>query len=205
MSRTLQGLVISTWQIKLSNEVLNVLLQNLTNLKLFDASWTNCEENLVVQSSSVQTLSLKGSNCVWMSIQCIKLNRLVIGCSKQLTEVQLNCPNIEKLDAQDCPLLTQKFTESISNRCPLIKTINISSCHGISSQAITALLATSLCLHLNISNHTNLSLLSIPTNHHLKFLSVRNCPSFVGLDVKDSSALIHVDFMNCKKNFNVGD
>jgi len=196
---TLQGLVISSWQSKVTTDMLNVLFQNLKNLKLFDASWTNSEENLVMQSSSVHTILMKGSSSVRVAIFCQKLYRLVIGSSSQLEEVLFNCPNIEKIDAAQCPLLTNKFTETIAWCCPVIKTINISGCNSITPQAITTLLHTSPCLNLSVGSHKNLSFLSIPQNQHLKFLSLRNCLSLRGLDVKGSSELIYIDFMNCNK------
>lgn len=117
-------------------------LASLSNPNLEELVLVRCRA--VVQDSG--TLSALGQNLRRLKKIDLSDNEYLV--DKELVAMLASCENLFQLKLRKCRMLTDLVIEFIRQRCPVLESIDIEDCDGISSKAVNSLI--SGCKHLKL-------------------------------------------------------
>nr|XP_043619365.1 F-box/LRR-repeat protein 15 isoform X2 [Erigeron canadensis] len=159
----------------------------LRSLIVTDAILGNGIQEIPIHHDSLRHIQVVKCRVVRISVRCPQLRTLSLKRSSMAHAV-LNCPLLRDLDIASCHKLLDAAIRSAVTSCPLLESLDMSNCSCVSDETLRELSLTCGNLHiLNASYCPNISLESV----RLPMLTVLKLHSCEGITSASMAAISH--------------
>lgn len=161
--------------------------QNLKSLIVNDAILGNGIQEIPIYHDRLRHLHIVKCRVVRISVRCPQLQTLSLKRSSMAHAV-LNCPLLRDLDIASCHKLLDAAIRSAATSCPLLESLDMSNCSCVSDETLREIASTCGNLHiLNASYCPNISLESV----RLPMLTVLKLHSCEGITSASMAAIAY--------------
>ncbi|KAI5669615.1 hypothetical protein M9H77_19468 [Catharanthus roseus] len=171
----------------------------LRSLTISDATLGNGIQEIPIYHDRLRLLQVVKCRVLRISIRCPQLETLSLKRSS-MPHVVLNCPLLRDLDIASCHKLSDAAIRSAAISCPLLESLDMSNCSGVSDDTLGEIARTCGNLHvLDASYCPNISLESVrlPMLTVLKLHSCEGITSASMAAIAYSSILEVLELDNC--------
>ncbi|KAI5556500.1 hypothetical protein BDE02_18G039900 [Populus trichocarpa] len=159
----------------------------LKNLNVNDATLGNGIQEIPINHDRLCHLQLTKCRVMRISVRCPQLETLSLKRSN-MAQAVLNCPLLRLLDIGSCHKLTDAAIRSAAISCPQLASLDMSNCSCVSDETLREISHTCANLHtLNASYCPNISLESV----RLPMLTILKLHSCEGITSASMSAIAH--------------
>ncbi|KAF3446108.1 hypothetical protein FNV43_RR11287 [Rhamnella rubrinervis] len=159
----------------------------LKSLNVNDATLGNGIQEIPVNHDRLRHLQLTKCRVMRISIRCPQLETLSLKRSN-MAQAVLNCPLLRDLDIGSCHKLSDAAIRSAATSCPQLELLDMSNCSCVSDETLREIAMTCANLHvLNASYCPNISLESV----RLPMLTVLKLHSCEGITSASMAAIAH--------------
>ncbi|EEF46136.1 conserved hypothetical protein [Ricinus communis] len=159
----------------------------LKSLYVNDATLGNGVHEIPINHDRLRHLQLIKCRVVRISVRCPQLETLSLKRSN-MAQAVLNCPLLRLLDIGSCHKLSDAAIRSAAISCPQLESLDMSNCSCVSDETLREIAATCVNLHiLNASYCPNISLESV----RLPMLTVLKLHSCEGITSASMAAIAH--------------
>ncbi|KAF5802605.1 putative F-box domain, leucine-rich repeat domain superfamily [Helianthus annuus] len=159
----------------------------LKSLIVTDAMLGNGIQEIPIHHDSLRHIQIVKCRVVRISVRCPQLQTLSLKRSSMAHAV-LNCPLLRDLDIGSCHKLLDAAIRSAVTSCPLLESLDVSNCSCVSDETLREISISCTNLHvLNASYCPNISLESV----RLTMLTVLKLHSCEGITSASMAAISH--------------
>ncbi|KAL6534054.1 F-box/LRR-repeat protein 15 [Orobanche hederae] len=163
----------------------------LKSLTVNDASLGNGIQDVLIQHDRLRDLQITKCRVFRVSIRCPQLETLSLKRSS-MPHAVLNCPLLRELDIASCHKLTDAAIRSAATSCPLLESLDMSNCSCGSDETLREIAMACGNLHiLDASYCPNISLESV----RLPMLTVLKLHSCEGITSASMLAIAYSDML----------
>ncbi|XP_028076765.1 F-box/LRR-repeat protein 15-like isoform X1 [Camellia sinensis] len=161
--------------------------QLLKSLVINDATLGNGIQEIPIYHDRLRQLQIVKCRVLRISVRCPQLETLSLKRSSMAHAV-LNCPLLRDLDIASCHKFSDAAIRSAATSCPLLESLDMSNCSCVSDETLREIALTCGNLHvLNASYCPNISLESV----RLPMLTVLKLHSCDGITSASMAAISH--------------
>ncbi|XP_042003043.1 F-box/LRR-repeat protein 15-like [Salvia splendens] len=171
----------------------------LKSLNINDATLGNGIQETPISHDRLHDLQIVKCRVVRISIRCPQLETLSLKRSS-MPHAVLNCPLLRELDIASCHKLSDAAIRSAVAPCPLLESLDMSNCSCVSDETLQVI--SQHCVHLRILDASycpNISLESVRLNL-LTVLKLHSCEGITSASmvaIASSSLLEVLELDNC--------
>ncbi|XP_057799893.1 F-box/LRR-repeat protein 15-like [Salvia miltiorrhiza] len=171
----------------------------LKSLTINDATLGNGIQETPIYHDRLRDLQIVKCRVVRISIRCPQLETLSLKRSS-MPHAVLNCPLLRELDIASCHKLSDAAIRSAVTSCPLLESLDMSNCSCVSDETLQGI--AQHCVHLRILDASycpNISLESVRLNM-LTVLKLHSCEGITSASmvaIASSSLLEVLELDNC--------
>lgn len=159
----------------------------LKSLNVTDATLGNGIQEIPINHDRLRHLQLIKCRVMRISVRCPQLETLSLKRSN-MAQAQLSCPLLRDLDIGSCHKLSDAAIRSAAISCPLLESLDMSNCSCVSDETLREIALTCANLHvLNASYCPNISLESV----RLPMLTVLKLDNCEGITSASMAAISH--------------
>ncbi|KAF8018571.1 hypothetical protein BT93_H3453 [Corymbia citriodora subsp. variegata] len=159
----------------------------LKSLNVTDATLGNGIQEIPINHDRLRHLQLIKCRVMRISVRCPQLETLSLKRSN-MAQAQLSCPLLRDLDIGSCHKLSDAAIRSAAISCPLLESLDMSNCSCVSDETLREIALTCANLHvLNASYCPNISLESV----RLPMLTVLKLDNCEGITSASMAAIAH--------------
>lgn len=159
----------------------------LKKMIISDATLGNSIQEIPIFHDRLKHLHIMKCRVLRISIRCPLLESLSLKRSSMAHAV-LNCPLLRDLDIASCHKLSDAAIRSSATSCPLLESLDMSNCTCVTDETLRDIAATCVNLHvLNASYCPNISLESV----RLPMLTILKLHSCEGITSGSMTAISH--------------
>ncbi|XP_042965343.1 F-box/LRR-repeat protein 15-like isoform X1 [Carya illinoinensis] len=159
----------------------------LKRLNINDATLGNGIQEILINHDSLYHLQLTKCRVMRVSIRCPQLETMSLKRSN-MAQAVLNCPLLRELDIGSCHKLSDAAIRSAAISCPQLESVDMSNCSCVSDETLREIALTCTNLHfLDASYCPNISLESV----RLPMLTVLKLHSCEGITSASMAAISH--------------
>ncbi|KAL6556702.1 hypothetical protein OROGR_005990 [Orobanche gracilis] len=163
----------------------------LKSLTVNDASLGNGVQDVLIQHDRLHDLQIMKCRVFRVSIRCPQLETLSLKRSS-MPHAVLNCPLLRELDIASCHKLTDAAIRTAATSCPLLESLDLSNCSCVSDETLREIAMACGNLHiLDASYCPNISLESV----RLPMLTVLKLHSCEGITSASMLAIAYSDML----------
>ncbi|GMP49179.1 hypothetical protein CsSME_00016242 [Camellia sinensis var. sinensis] len=161
--------------------------QLLKSLVIHDATLGNGIQEIPIYDDRLRQLQIVKCRVLRISVRCPQLETLSLKRNSMAYAV-LNCPLLRDLDIASCHKFSDAAIRSAVTSCPLLDSLDMSNCSCVSDETLRKIALTCGNLHvLNASYCPNISLESV----RLPILTVLKLHSCEGITFASMAAISH--------------
>ncbi|CAN1217209.1 F-box/LRR-repeat protein 15 [Linum perenne] len=171
----------------------------LRSLNVNDATLGNGMQEISISHDRLQHLQLVKCRVLRISVRCPELQNLSLKRSN-MGQAVLNCPLLRVLDIGSCHKLSDAAIRSAAISCPQLESLDMSNCSCVSDETLREIAGTCANLHiLDASYCPNISLESVrlPMLTELRLHSCEGITSASMAAISLSSMLEVLELNNC--------
>ncbi|EYU20299.1 hypothetical protein ABFS82_01G007800 [Erythranthe guttata] len=171
----------------------------LKSLTIDDASLGNGNQEIVIYHDRLHDLQIVKCRVIRISIRCPQLETLSLKRSS-MPHAFLNCPLLRELDIASCHKLSDAAIRAATTSCPLLESLDMSNCSCVSDETLQEIARA--CRHLRILDASycpNISLESVRLQM-LTVLKLHSCEGITSasmLAIASSYMLEVLELDNC--------
>ncbi|XP_030538418.1 F-box/LRR-repeat protein 15 [Rhodamnia argentea] len=159
----------------------------LKSLNVTDATLGNGIQEIPINHDRLRHLQLIKCRVMRISVRCPQLETLSLKRSN-MAQALLSCPLLRDLDIGSCHKLSDAAIRSAAISCPLLESLDMSNCSCVSDETLREIAFTCANLHvLNASYCPNISLESV----RLPMLTVLKLDNCEGITSASMAAISH--------------
>lgn len=159
----------------------------LKNMVISDATLGNSIQEIPICHDRLKHLQIMKCRVLRISVRCPLLESLSLKRSSMAHAV-LNCPLLRDLDIASCHKLSDAAIRSAATSCPLLESLDMSNCSCVTDETLRDIAVTCINLRvLNASYCPNISLESV----RLPMLTILKLHSCEGITSASMSAISH--------------
>ncbi|XP_027080885.2 F-box/LRR-repeat protein 15 [Coffea arabica] len=159
----------------------------LKTLAISDTALGNGIQEIPIYHDHLHTLEIVKCRVLRVAIRCPQLQKLSLQRSS-MPHAVLNCPLLRELNIASCHKLSDAAIRSAATSCPLLESLDMSNCSCVSDDTLREIALTCENLHiLNASYCPNISLESV----RLPMLTILKLHSCEGITSASMAAIAH--------------
>lgn len=161
--------------------------QLLKSLVIIDATLGNGMQEIPIYHERLRQLQIVKCRVLRVTVRCPQLETLSLKRS-HMAHAVLNCPLLRDLDIASCHKFSDAAIRSAATSCPLLESLDISNCSCVTDETLREIALTCANLHvLDASYCPNISLESV----RLPMLTVLKLHSCEGITSASMAAVSH--------------
>ncbi|WVZ20250.1 hypothetical protein V8G54_007572 [Vigna mungo] len=157
---------------------------------------------IAVRCPQLETMSLKRTNMAQTVLNCPLLQELDIGSCHKLPDSAIrsavtSCPQLVSLDMSNCSCVSDETLREIAQNCAHLSFLDASYCPNVSLETVRLPMLTTLKLH-SCEGITSASMAAIAYSSMLEVLELDNCSLLTSVSL-DLPRLQNIRLVHCRK------